>query len=150
MTRSGAPRLTAGLRPPSPLSAAQHPPTLHHHHHHHTLLTNYLTLRLSTSRYYSTLLHSQHQQSAPVDLMTTDIQNLKSFDPFAEADDAGGEVKGTQQNYIHIRIQRKYPAPSVYCCATPAQQFISHISHPLPRNRARLTSTPQSVMVARP
>ncbi|CAG5148109.1 uncharacterized protein ALTATR162_LOCUS2151 [Alternaria atra] len=38
--------------------------------------------------------------------MTTDIQNLKSFDPFAEADDAGGEVKSTQQNYIHIRIQR--------------------------------------------
>ncbi|KAF1946728.1 protein translation factor SUI1 [Clathrospora elynae] len=39
--------------------------------------------------------------------MTTDIQNLKSFDPFAEADDAGGEVKGTQQNYIHIRIQQR-------------------------------------------
>ncbi|KAF1828841.1 protein translation factor SUI1 [Decorospora gaudefroyi] len=39
--------------------------------------------------------------------MTTDIQNLKSFDPFAEADDAGGEVKSTQQNYIHIRIQQR-------------------------------------------
>ncbi|KAI1541362.1 SUI1 Translation initiation factor 1 eIF-1 SUI1 [Pyrenophora tritici-repentis] len=43
----------------------------------------------------------------PVDFMTTDIQNLKSFDPFAEADDAGGEVKSTQQNYIHIRIQQR-------------------------------------------
>jgi translation initiation factor 1 len=41
--------------------------------------------------------------------MTTDIQNLKSFDPFAEADDTGGETKASQQNYIHIRIQRKSP-----------------------------------------
>ena len=63
----------------------------------------------------STHLAPQHltlprkQQSALVDHMTTvDIQNLKSFDPFAEADDAGGEAKvGNQQNYIHIRIQRK-------------------------------------------
>ncbi|EOA89827.1 uncharacterized protein SETTUDRAFT_159391 [Exserohilum turcica Et28A] len=47
------------------------------------------------------------QQIAPVDFMTTDIQNLKSFDPFAEVDDAGGEVKSTQQNYIHIRIQQR-------------------------------------------
>lgn len=38
--------------------------------------------------------------------MTT-IQNLQSFDPFAEADDTGGEAKTSQQNYIHIRIQRK-------------------------------------------
>jgi hypothetical protein len=45
--------------------------------------------------------------------MSTDIQNLKSFDPFAEAEDAGGEVKvSNQQNYIHIRIQRMYsPSP---------------------------------------
>ncbi|CAN9090395.1 unnamed protein product [Alternaria alternata] len=46
-------------------------------------------------------------RAPPVDFMTTDIQNLKSFDPFAEADDAGGEVKSTQQNYIHIRIQQR-------------------------------------------
>ncbi|KAF2849333.1 translation initiation factor SU [Plenodomus tracheiphilus IPT5] len=40
--------------------------------------------------------------------MTTDIQNLKSFDPFAEADDNGGETNtGNQQNYIHIRIQQR-------------------------------------------
>ena len=39
--------------------------------------------------------------------MTTDIQNLKSFDPFAEAEDSVGDVKTTSQNYIHIRIQRK-------------------------------------------
>lgn len=38
--------------------------------------------------------------------MTTDIQNLKTFDPFAEAEDSVGETKTTSQNYIHIRIQR--------------------------------------------
>jgi translation initiation factor 1 len=45
--------------------------------------------------------------------MSTDIQNLRSFDPFAEAEDAGGEVTrvGNQQNYIHIRIQRTYTLP---------------------------------------
>ena len=39
--------------------------------------------------------------------MTTDIQNLKSFDPFAEAEDSVGDVKTASQNYIHIRIQRE-------------------------------------------
>ncbi|KAH7112905.1 protein translation factor SUI1 [Dendryphion nanum] len=40
--------------------------------------------------------------------MSADIENLKSFDPFAEADDATGETKTTsQQNYIHIRIQQR-------------------------------------------
>ncbi|KAJ4300670.1 Eukaryotic translation initiation factor eIF-1 [Kalmusia sp. IMI 367209] len=39
--------------------------------------------------------------------MTTDIQNLKSFDPFAEAEDSVGDVKTTSQNYIHIRIQQR-------------------------------------------
>ncbi|KAK5190394.1 Eukaryotic translation initiation factor eIF-1 [Exophiala xenobiotica] len=34
------------------------------------------------------------------------IQNLKTFDPFAEADDDTGEAKQTQ-NYIHIRIQQR-------------------------------------------
>ena len=38
--------------------------------------------------------------------MTTDIQNLKTFDPFAEADDEG-ETKQSQ-NYIHLRIQRMF------------------------------------------
>ncbi|RMZ77415.1 hypothetical protein DV738_g4385, partial [Chaetothyriales sp. CBS 135597] len=37
---------------------------------------------------------------------TTQIQNLKSFDPFAEADDDTGETKQAQ-NYIHIRIQQR-------------------------------------------
>jgi len=37
--------------------------------------------------------------------MTT-IQNLKTFDPFAEADEDTGEAKQSQ-NYIHIRIQQR-------------------------------------------
>ncbi len=41
--------------------------------------------------------------------MTTDIQNLKSFDPFAEAEDSVGDQKTASQNYIHIRIQRASP-----------------------------------------
>lgn len=60
--------------------------------------------------------------------MSTDIQNLRSFDPFAEAEDAGGEVNraGNQQNYIHIRIQRTYIfannlTPQSHTCATPAR-----------------------------
>ncbi|CAI6338857.1 unnamed protein product [Periconia digitata] len=39
--------------------------------------------------------------------MTTQIQNLQSFDPFAEAEDSVGDVKTTSQNYIHIRIQQR-------------------------------------------
>jgi translation initiation factor 1 len=38
--------------------------------------------------------------------MTTDIENLKSFDPFAEADDDPGDTKQSQ-NYIHIRLQQR-------------------------------------------
>jgi translation initiation factor 1 len=37
------------------------------------------------------------------------IENLKTFDPFAEADDGGDQVKQSQQDYIHIRIQRTCP-----------------------------------------
>ncbi|KAI9748246.1 MAG: Eukaryotic translation initiation factor eIF-1 [Lichina confinis] len=34
------------------------------------------------------------------------IENLKTFDPFAEADEDAGETKQSQ-NYIHIRIQQR-------------------------------------------
>lgn len=34
------------------------------------------------------------------------IENLKTFDPFAEADADTGEKSQSQQDYIHIRIQR--------------------------------------------
>ncbi|KAI9715225.1 MAG: Eukaryotic translation initiation factor eIF-1 [Chrysothrix sp. TS-e1954] len=39
--------------------------------------------------------------------MSTQIENLKSHDPFAEADEAAGESKQSSQNYIHIRIQQR-------------------------------------------
>lgn len=35
------------------------------------------------------------------------IENLKTFDPFAEADDDTGETKKQAQDYIHIRIQQR-------------------------------------------
>ncbi|CBX95033.1 hypothetical protein LEMA_P114480.1 [Plenodomus lingam JN3] len=35
------------------------------------------------------------------------IENLKTFDPFAEADEDTGQVKQSQQDYIHIRIQQR-------------------------------------------
>ena len=88
---------------------------------------------------------SHHRQSAHVDFMTTDIQNLKSFDPFAEADDAGGEVKSTQQNYIHIRIQRMYTIQSSVIRSHHLRDIGATFLPLLPyasRNRARLTSTP--------
>ncbi|KAF3403794.1 Eukaryotic translation initiation factor eIF-1, partial [Penicillium rolfsii] len=39
------------------------------------------------------------------------IENLKTFDPFAEADEETGETKQSQ-NYIHIRIQRTSHNPT--------------------------------------
>ncbi|KAH8900129.1 translation initiation factor [Thozetella sp. PMI_491] len=35
------------------------------------------------------------------------IENLKTFDPFAEADEDSGQTKAKQQEYIHIRIQQR-------------------------------------------
>ncbi|KNG47693.1 protein translation factor sui1 [Stemphylium lycopersici] len=89
-------------RHPSPLNTLDRS-TLHHQ----LSSTRLISPQPASSTHLSHARHSQHQQIAPVDFMTTDIQNLKSFDPFAEADDAGGEVKSTQQNYIHIRIQQR-------------------------------------------
>jgi translation initiation factor 1 len=40
------------------------------------------------------------------EFMSTQIENLKSYDPFAEADDDSGQTKQTQE-YIHIRIQQR-------------------------------------------
>ncbi|KAI4717029.1 hypothetical protein E4T48_06743 [Aureobasidium sp. EXF-10727] len=40
--------------------------------------------------------------------MSASIENLKSFDPFAEADEDTGEIKqSNQSSYIHIRIQQR-------------------------------------------
>jgi len=38
--------------------------------------------------------------------MSVEIENLKSFDPFAEAEDESGETQQAQK-YIHIRIQQR-------------------------------------------
>ncbi|CBX98257.1 hypothetical protein IAQ61_010356 [Plenodomus lingam] len=122
----------AGLRPvdlarPSFLATAQ--PSFPRLSTHHTSPDAISSPRLFLTPLHSTPLHSTppllstspppktnlsqptrpyHRQSAHVDFMTTDIQNLKSFDPFAEADDNGGETHtGNQQNYIHIRIQQR-------------------------------------------
>ncbi|KZV81191.1 eukaryotic translation initiation factor SUI1 [Exidia glandulosa HHB12029] len=35
------------------------------------------------------------------------IQNLNTYDPFADEGDAIGDEVGTQQNYIHIRVQQR-------------------------------------------
>jgi hypothetical protein len=98
----------------------------------------------------SPLPPTQKQQRALVDHMTTDIQNLKSFDPFAEADDTGGETKTSQQNYIHIRIQRMYTPlltqrESRCICVSFASAFSAvTISRKAEANPA------QSAMVAKP
>lgn len=86
--------------------------------------------------------------------MTTDIQNLKSFDPFAEADDTGGETKTSQQNYIHIRIQRKSSHSTSFSSHSSAHAILSlFLLHPLhppyPAYKADIIPV-QSAMVARP
>jgi hypothetical protein len=102
------------------------------------------------SLHFTTTTPTQKQQRALVDHMTTDIQNLKSFDPFAEADDTGGETKTSQQNYIHIRIQRTYTllphSPRTRCiCASFASAFsVVTISRKAEADPA------QSAMVAKP
>lgn len=50
-------------------------------------------------------VQQQHPPSSPSKLEFMSIENLKTFDPFAEADEDTGETKQSQ-NYIHIRIQR--------------------------------------------
>ncbi|KAB5547170.1 translation initiation factor [Coniochaeta sp. 2T2.1] len=35
------------------------------------------------------------------------IENLKTIDPFADADEDAGQTKQTQESYIHIRIQQR-------------------------------------------
>jgi hypothetical protein len=96
------------------------------------------------------------------------IENLKTFDPFAEADEDTGQVKQSQQDYIHIRIQRAsplslYPNPFTlrlpcllrFTCkphtytailvSTPAHE--AH-STPLPCTDSLISA--QSAMAARP
>lgn len=67
-------------------------------------------------------------------MTTPDIQNLKTFDPFAEADDDSSEIKGQTQDYIHIRIQRTFsPSPACFLRAhILSQSFASQESSPPP------------------
>jgi hypothetical protein len=48
------------------------------------------------------------------------IENLKTFDPFAEADEDTGQVKQSQQDYIHIRIQR-----TLFLASQPRSQTVN-------------------------
>ena len=49
------------------------------------------------------------------------IENLKTFDPFAEADEGTGEKSSAQsQDYIHIRIQRTYSLLRLHAFSRPA------------------------------
>lgn len=86
-------------------------------------------------------------------MTTPDIQNLKTFDPFAEADDDSSEIKGQTQDYIHIRIQRTFP-PSPTCLLRAhilSQSFASQESSPPPPLTTRkLTETQQNAMAERP
>lgn len=54
--------------------------------------------------------HNKPTHSAHATVVCMSIENLKTFDPFAEADEGTGEKSSAQsQDYIHIRIQRTYP-----------------------------------------
>jgi hypothetical protein len=68
------------------------------------------------------------------------IENLKTFDPFAEADEDTGQVKQSQQDYIHIRIQRtslSLCTPLKQCCAlVPQLRRLHHMQNPSPRRTA--------------
>ncbi|KAI7511589.1 hypothetical protein KC331_g22628, partial [Hortaea werneckii] len=52
--------------------------------------------------YFSKNKTSSHESSSPMS-----IENLKSFDPFAEAEDNQPDTKKGAQDYIHIRIQQR-------------------------------------------
>lgn len=60
------------------------------------------------------------------------IENLKTFDPFAEADEDTGQVKQSQQDYIHIRIQRTLPHVLVQALASSSASLFASHAHVLP------------------
>jgi hypothetical protein len=77
------------------------------------------------------------------------IENLKTFDPFAEADEDTGQVKQSQQDYIHIRIQRTLRLPFqkslthrvLVCCASYAN--LTALSYPSPHLHTTRTPHPR-------
>jgi hypothetical protein len=74
----------------------------HHRHPTHTLFSTDQT-------YYppGSATRSRNHLKRAENKSRMSIENLKTFDPFAEADEDTGQVKQNQQDYIHIRIQRK-------------------------------------------
>ncbi|XWW94238.1 hypothetical protein V2A60_002181 [Cordyceps javanica] len=70
------------------------------------------------------------------------IENLKSYDPFAEADEDTGEVKQTQ-NYIHIRIQRTFLIPLVAPPRAASTEPRSRV--PVERNGRKTLTTVQGL-----
>ncbi|KAF9632685.1 Translation initiation factor SUI1 [Lasiodiplodia theobromae] len=63
------------------------------------------------------------------------IENLKTFDPFAEADEDTGETKQSQ-NYIHIRIQRTCPPLAAAARLTPSSPTLGAGARVRPLGRA--------------
>jgi len=58
--------------------------------------------------------------------MSASIENLKSFDPFAEADEDTGEIKqSNQSSYIHIRIQQRKDKHKLYALHAPEVECIA-------------------------
>jgi hypothetical protein len=92
------------------------------------------------------------------------IENLKTFDPFAEADEDTGQVKQSQQDYIHIRIQRMFSFPQGNYTQRSTVRFANLNTHtallcvvstcprnPLHNKPAQIANFPQqSAMAARP
>ncbi|KAK0633674.1 translation initiation factor SUI1 [Immersiella caudata] len=74
-----------------------------HPHPHRTVQRDTITV---VGRYLPLPLHKPISQGHPEKLEFMSIENLKSYDPFAEADDDSGQTKQTQE-YIHIRIQQR-------------------------------------------
>ncbi|PIG83668.1 eukaryotic translation initiation factor eIF-1 [Aspergillus arachidicola] len=66
------------------------------------IATNYRVLTLTPRFLTTTAFKGPFREKA--EFMS--IENLKTFDPFAEADEDTGETKQSQ-NYIHIRIQQR-------------------------------------------
>ncbi|KAK0254931.1 Eukaryotic translation initiation factor eIF-1 [Friedmanniomyces endolithicus] len=90
------------------------PLLLHNNHHHHQTLrstphqdsdTHPVPDTHTTTTSGSTSTPKQQQPRLEL-YMSASIENLKSFDPFAEADEGEGGDKQSQ-NYIHIRIQQR-------------------------------------------
>ncbi|KAK0771287.1 Eukaryotic translation initiation factor eIF-1 [Friedmanniomyces endolithicus] len=55
---------------------------------------------------FNSLIATRQYALTPPPIRSASIENLKSFDPFAEADEGEGGDKQSQ-NYIHIRIQQR-------------------------------------------